>query len=127
MLHVAPARSHDQAETSASSTRTAPPRALSWKVLHRRPGGCVCASVTVVGRSLSEDDSLEPNISFLRGDVSTVSECRSIAGKLPFEKCDVLAFTAGIVPKNTRKVSADGSEFGKKHSFRGRLLWRPVL
>lgn len=65
------------------------------------------AKVTVVGRS---ERSKVPGVSFLKGDVSTIAECRKIVAQLPIETTDVLAFTTGIVPGNKREVSADQVE-----------------
>jgi NAD(P)-dependent dehydrogenase (short-subunit alcohol dehydrogenase family) len=65
------------------------------------------AKVTVVGRSLR---TKVQGVDFLKGDVSTMAECRSIVARLPLEITDVLVFTAGIVPGSEREVTAEGIE-----------------
>lgn len=67
----------------------------------------VGANVTIVGRTL-RDDSLTTE--FVKADLSLISTAEEVAHNLPFEACDILIFTTGIVPSSKKQTTSEGVE-----------------
>jgi hypothetical protein len=63
------------------------------------------ADVTVVGRTMRD-----PNMKFVKADLSLLSTAIKVAKELPAETIDVLIFTNGIVPGKKKVVTAEGVE-----------------
>lgn len=75
------------------------------------------ASVTVVGRSFKDDPE---KITFVQADLSSMKEAKKIGETV--EPADVVLFTAGVVPKKEREVTAEGLEMDMAVSYLSRMV-----
>ena len=66
------------------------------------------ASVVIIGRTLR--DTSFAGESFVKADLSLLTDSLAIAKSLPFETADFVLFTTGIVPGNVRQVTKEGIE-----------------
>ncbi|MGG1905274.1 SDR family NAD(P)-dependent oxidoreductase [Enterobacter ludwigii] len=78
------------------------------------------ARVTVVGRSFRDVD--QSGISFIRADLSLMSEAVRVAALLPAELLDLVVFTTGIIAAPQREVTAEGLERDMAVSYLSRLV-----
>jgi NAD(P)-dependent dehydrogenase (short-subunit alcohol dehydrogenase family) len=68
------------------------------------------SEVTVVGRTFRDSGLNEKYLGFQQADLSRMANAVIAAQSLPVEQLDYIAFTNGIVPGNTRVVTAEGVE-----------------
>lgn len=78
------------------------------------------AQVIVVGQTFR--DAEVPNISFIRADLSLMSEARRVARLLPAETLDLVIFTTGIFAAPQRQATAEGLERDMAVSYLSRLV-----
>lgn len=78
------------------------------------------AKVLVVGQTFR--DASEPNIEFIRADLSLMSEAYRVAALLPAESLDLVVFTTGIFAAPKRQVTAEGLERDMAVSYLSRLV-----
>jgi NAD(P)-dependent dehydrogenase (short-subunit alcohol dehydrogenase family) len=77
------------------------------------------AQVIVVGRTFR--DQGWPGVSFVRADLSLMSEARRVAAELFAETLDLLVLTAGVMAGPRREVTAEGLERDMAVSYLSRL------
>ena len=77
------------------------------------------AQVTVIGRTMR--DQTGPNFAFVKADLSSMKEARSVAQSLP-KDLDLLAFTNGIVPGDKRAETKEGVEMDLAASALSRFV-----
>lgn len=81
------------------------------------------AQVTVVGRTFRDEGVA--NISFVKGDLSSIKEAVKVAESLT--PPDILLFTAGIFAARNRQETSEGLELDMASSFLNRLAMTDVL
>jgi NAD(P)-dependent dehydrogenase (short-subunit alcohol dehydrogenase family) len=77
------------------------------------------AKVLVVGQTFRDAD--QPNIEFVKADLSRMSEAKRVAELLPAETLDLVIFTTGIMAGPKREVTVEGIERDMAISFLSRL------
>ena len=83
------------------------------------------ALVTVLGRT--NRDQGRASTTFVRCDLSLMSQVQRTAATLPVEEFDLVAFTAGIVPGSTRQATAEGIELDMATSALSRWVMLQAL
>jgi NAD(P)-dependent dehydrogenase (short-subunit alcohol dehydrogenase family) len=78
------------------------------------------AKVIVVGQTFR--DAGNPNIEFVRADLSVMSQAQQVAKELPAETVDILLFTAGIFAAPQRQENPEGIELDLAVSYLNRLV-----
>jgi NAD(P)-dependent dehydrogenase (short-subunit alcohol dehydrogenase family) len=78
------------------------------------------AEVTVVGQTFR--DAGVAGLSFVKADLSLLSEARRIADTLPAEQIDLLIFTTGIFSSPHREITPEGIERDLATSYLNRLV-----
>jgi NAD(P)-dependent dehydrogenase (short-subunit alcohol dehydrogenase family) len=78
------------------------------------------ATVTVVGQTFR--DQGVANLSFVKADLSLMSEARRVAKELPAEQLDLVVFTTGIIAAPKREETAEGIERDMAISYLSRLV-----
>jgi NAD(P)-dependent dehydrogenase (short-subunit alcohol dehydrogenase family) len=78
------------------------------------------ASVTVVGQTFR--DQVTAGISFVKADLSLMSEAHRVAKELPAEQLDLVVFTTGIIAAPKREETAEGIERDMAVSYLNRLV-----
>jgi NAD(P)-dependent dehydrogenase (short-subunit alcohol dehydrogenase family) len=77
------------------------------------------ANVTVVGRTFRDEDL--KNIKFIKADLSTMKEAKSVGKEINNEYLDVLIFTTGIFAAPKRQETEEGLERDLAVSYLNRL------
>jgi NAD(P)-dependent dehydrogenase (short-subunit alcohol dehydrogenase family) len=77
------------------------------------------ASVIVVGQSFR--DAGTPGITFVKADLSLMSEAKRVGAALPAETLDLVLFTTGIFAAPKRQETAEGIERDMAVSYLSRL------
>jgi NAD(P)-dependent dehydrogenase (short-subunit alcohol dehydrogenase family) len=80
------------------------------------------ARVTIVGRTLLEQDKSLPNLTFVQADLSSLKTARDLKTRIEWERVELLIFTVGIFAGSQRKVSAEGVELDLTVSYLSRLV-----
>ena len=78
------------------------------------------AQVTVVGQTFRDQE--RTNISFIKADLSLMTEAQRVSSLLPVEKLDMLIFTTGIFAAPQRQQTAEGIERDLAVSYLNRLV-----
>lgn len=78
------------------------------------------AQVVVVGQTYRDAD--QPNIAFIRADLSLVREARRVASLLSAQSLNLLVFTTGIFAAKQRQQTAEGIERDMAVSFLSRKV-----
>lgn len=78
------------------------------------------ANITVVGQTFRDED--KPNISFIKGDLSSIVKTRELARGLDVSKVDIVLLTAGIFAAPKRQETAEGLEKDLAVSFLNRKV-----
>ncbi|MFH4619848.1 oxidoreductase [Vibrio furnissii] len=78
------------------------------------------AHVWAVGQTFRDSD--KANLSFIKADLSLMSEAARVADALPAEKLDAVIFTAGIFASPERQETSEGIERDMAVSYLNRLL-----
>lgn len=78
------------------------------------------ANVTVVGQTFRDQNN--PNINFVKADLSSMKNAREVAKKLDVSNTDVVLFTAGIFAARERQETAEGLERDIAVSFLNRKI-----
>lgn len=77
------------------------------------------AQVTVVGRTFREEPA--SGLTFVRADLSRMSEAVALGRELPVETADVVLFTSGIFAAKTRQETDEGLERDMATSYLSRF------
>jgi NAD(P)-dependent dehydrogenase (short-subunit alcohol dehydrogenase family) len=88
------------------------------------------AMVTVVGRTLQEQDASVNNLTFVKADLSLMTTAKEIGETVctgSVDSLDVILFTNGIVTKSTREASSEGIELDMAVSYLSRLVMLKYL
>lgn len=83
------------------------------------------AEVTVVGRTFR--DAGVARLSFIKADLSLMSEARRVADALPAEQLDLLVFTTGIFSSPRRETTSEGIERDLATSYLNRFVMLRAL
>jgi NAD(P)-dependent dehydrogenase (short-subunit alcohol dehydrogenase family) len=78
------------------------------------------AAVTVVGQTFR--DAGVAHLSFIKADLSLLSEAQRIADALPAEQIDLLIFTTGIFSSPRREITPEGIERDLATSYLNRFM-----
>lgn len=78
------------------------------------------ASVIVVGQTFRDADM--PKITFVKADLSSMSEAKRVGAKLPAEVLDLVLFTSGIFAGPKRQETEEGIERDIAVSYLSRLV-----
>ena len=78
------------------------------------------AAVTLLGRAFR--DSGVAGIDFLKADLSSMNEARSVGQTLPAEELDMPVLTTGIIAGPVREETAEGIERDLAVSYSSRLV-----
>lgn len=77
------------------------------------------AGVTVVGRTFR--DEAHPRLTFVRADLSAMTESLRVGAELQVDDVDVALFTSGIIAAKTREETAEGVERDVAVSYLNRV------
>lgn len=77
------------------------------------------AHVTVVGQTFRDEDN--PNISFIKADLSSIEKAKEIAKSIDVSKTDIVLFTTGIFAAKQREETSEGIEKDLAVSYLNRL------
>ncbi len=83
------------------------------------------AEVTVVGQTFR--DTSVGHLSFVKADLSLMSEARRVAEMLPAEQLDLLVFTTGIFSTPRRETTSEGIERDLATSYLNRFVMLRAL
>lgn len=78
------------------------------------------AQVTIVGQTFRDADV--PGITFLRADLTLMSEAERVTALLPAETADLMIFTAGIFASPKRQETPEGIERDLAVSYLNRMV-----
>lgn len=91
---------------------------LGQAISHKLAGGG--ANVTVIGQTFRDENT--PNVSFVKGDLTSIKKSRELAKNLDVSNTDLVLFTAGIMSSSKRQETEEGLEKDLAVSFLSRKV-----